>query len=93
VADCLALLLTGSILTGITCTWTNVIGLWFYALMLMVLEVVIYIKTESVVGPAMLGVVLGVLMVGTLPPAMATVPAMILTVNFAIVIYMLFKSQ
>ena len=92
-ADCLTLLLTGNILTGITCTWTNVIGLWFYAIMLMTLEVVLFIKTDNIIGPAMLGVMVGILMIAILPPVMAIIPTIILGVNLAVVMYKLFRSQ
>ena len=92
-ADCLTLLLTGNILTGITCTWTNVIGLWFYAIMLMTLEIVVFIKTDNITGPALLGVTVGILMIATLPTAMAIIPTIILGVNLAVVAYKLFRSQ
>ena len=92
-ADCLTLLLTGSILTGITCTWTNVIGLWFYAIMLMTLEIVLFLKTDNVTGPAILGVMVGILMIASLPTAVTLIPVTILTVNFAVVAYKLFRSQ
>ena len=92
-ADCLTLLLTGDILTGITCTWTNVIGLWFFAIMLMTLEVVLFIKTDNITGPALLGVMVGLLMIATLPTAMALIPITIISVNFAVVAYKLFRSQ
>ena len=55
-ADCLLLLLQGSIITGITCTWTNIIGLWFYAIMLAAIEISIFIKYDNILAPSIMGV-------------------------------------
>lgn len=86
-ADCLTLLLNGDILTGITCTWTNVIGLWFYAIMLAAFEVSIFIKYENSAAPSFFGVFIGMLMLALLPAEAWTIPIGILIFNTAVVIY------
>ena len=86
-ANCLTLLLGGNILTAITCTWTNIIGLSFYAIMLAVLEIVIYLQYDNIQAPAIMGAFVGALLIAYLPPGMYMIPVGILIINIAVVIY------
>ena len=86
-ADCMTLILQGDILTAITCTWTNLIGLWFFAVMLAALEIAIYLKYDNFQAPAIMGSFIGALMTYYIPPAMSMLPLGILIVNIAVVIY------
>lgn len=91
--DCMMLLLQGNILGGITCTWTNVIGLWFYALMLASLEITIFIKYDNLLAPTIMGTFAGILMISFLPPVAWGIPITILIINVAAVIYSTFTRE
>lgn len=92
-ADCLTLILQGDILTAITCTWTNLIGLSFYAIMLAALEIAIYLKYDNIQAPAIMGSFIGILMVYYIPPAISMIPLGILIMNIAVVIYSVLFSR
>ena len=87
-ADCMTLLLTSNIITGITCVWTNVLpNGWFYAIMLATLEIVIFLKYDNILAPSLLGLFVGVLMIAYLPIAAWAVPLGIIIVNTAAMLY------
>lgn len=86
-ADCLTLLLQGSVLTGLTCTWTNIIGFWFYALVLAAFEVSIAIKFENITAPAVIGLFISILMINYFPPEVKLLPILIFIINAAAIIY------
>jgi hypothetical protein len=88
--DCLQLLLTGDILTGITCPFTNVIGLYFFAIMLAATEISIAIRYDNIMAPSVLGLFAGVLMIATLPPEAYIIPLFIFIVNGGTVLYSMY---
>ncbi len=86
--DCFDLLTSGEILTGITCTWTNILpDGWFYAIMLFAFEIMLFIKLDNMVAPAIMGVFLSVLMIALLPPSTMTVVIFVLAINLGVVVY------
>jgi len=92
-ADCLTLLLQGDILTGITCPFTNVIGLYFYAIMIMTFEVVLILKYDEISVPATVGIFYGFLMLALLPPEAWRIPLGILVFNLAVVLYSMYRMR
>jgi len=86
-ADCLLLLLQGDMIGGLTCAYTNVIGLWFFALCLAAIEIAVAIKFSNVTLPTVMGMLISILMVNYLPVEMWLVPIGILSVNMAALIY------
>ena len=88
--DCLLLILTGDVLTGITCTWTNIIGLYFFAIMLGAVEISLAVKYDNITGPATFGMFIGILMLGSLPPIAWTLPLFIFILNAGAVMYSVF---
>ena len=58
--DCFALLLNGDILNAAVCPFIAVpyFGGFFYMLLILALEMAIYIKTEDIMMPSILGVLL-----------------------------------
>lgn len=92
-ADCLALILQGDILNGITCTWTNVIGQWFYVIMLLAFQITLYIKYENTNAPAVLGAFTGLLMLSLLPAEAWSISLGVLIFNIAIILYSVYHLR
>lgn len=87
-ADCLALLTNGDIFTGIACPFTNIFpDGWFYAIMILILEISIFLKYDNMIAPSIFGVFIGSLMIPFMPPSVTIVPILIIVVNFAAVLY------
>ena len=91
--DCLLLLLETDILTGLACPFTNVAGGYFYALMLIAFEVILAIKYENLIVPASIGVILSTLMITLLPVYVPWITMLILVVNFAVVLYLMYVRE
>ena len=89
-ADCLLTILTGDVIGGIICTWTDVIGLYFYAVMLMAIEIGIAIKYDNLLAPSVFGFFVGILMMGLIPPEAWMIPLFIMILNGAAVVYAMF---
>ncbi len=89
--DCLALLTDGEIWTGLVCPFTNLMpDGWFYLLMIFALEMVIMVKYDNIVAPAVMGIFLGTLMIGLMPPGIMFIVAIIIVVNAAAILYAIF---
>lgn len=88
--DCLLLLLTGDIIGGLICPFTNMIELYFYAVMLAALEISIAIKYDNLLAPSTLGLFVGVLMIALIPPEAYIIPLFIFLVNGGTVLYSIF---
>jgi len=91
--DCLTLLLQANFLTGVTCTFTNVIGLWFYAIFLAAIEIALYIEYENIIGVASLGLFSSIFLIAYLPPAFVTIPTFIFVINAAFMLYAVLKRM
>jgi hypothetical protein len=92
-ADCLLLLLQTDILGGIICTFTNLIGGWFYVVVLAALEIGILIKYDNVLAPSLLGMFLSILMISQMPALGMWVHIVIFVVNLAGLLYGLFIRE
>lgn len=95
--DCFALLLNGDILNAAVCPFISVpyFGGFFYMLLILALEMAIYIKTEDIMMPSILGVLLAASSFA-LPDVF--IPAMfyagmtiLLALNIGIIIYNVYK--
>ncbi len=93
--DCLTLLTDGDFWTGIVCPFTNLMpDGWFYMLMIFALELIIMVKYDNIVSPAVMGIFLGTLMIGLMPPGIMFIVAIILVVNFAAILYaVIFRGE
>lgn len=91
--DCLTLILQGDIFFGITCTWTNLVGLWFYALMLFTFEILLIIKFDNLLIPSVIGIIVGMTMLNYLPPELSMIPVVILILNISAVLYSRFVKD
>ena len=89
--DCLTLLTDGDIWTGIVCPFTNILpDGWFYAIMLLVIEMIIMIKYDNMVAPAIMGIFFGTLMITLMPAGIMFIVIIIFIVNIAAIIYAVF---
>ena len=91
--DCMLLLLTGDVITGLTCTWTNLIDIYFYALVIAVFEIFIVVKYDNILAASLFGMVNGLLMIGLLPTAIWSLPVFIFLVNGGVVLYSLVTRE
>jgi len=96
--DCYALLTNGDVLNAVICPFINVpnFGPWFFALVILAIELAIYFKTEDFMMPSILGFVIcgSVLSAGSLvqlPAEFLAGATILIAINFAIVLYGVFK--
>jgi hypothetical protein len=93
-ADCLALLTSGSVWTGMTCPFTNIFGDWFFLLGLLALELAVMLRYDNMLAPSVIGIIVGVVMIPYLPPAVSIVPIIILAVNIGAALYsVIFRGE
>lgn len=91
---CLTTFLSGDILKGVTCVWTNMpgnIGQWFYPLLLVGLQAAIYGKTQNMTTTLVTGLLVSTMMVGAglytgSAGAMMSIPIAMFIFNFALLI-------
>jgi len=89
--DCLNLLLNnGDIIGMVVCPFTNVIGPWFYAFVVVMLQITIFIKYNNLLAPSVMGIIASVAMIGLLPQAMSSFPIFMLIGNIAATLYAVF---
>lgn len=105
VADCFSLLLNLDILNAAVCPFVNVadggFAPWFYALIIFGLEMAIYLKTQNLMIPSILGLFIsGAIVAGTgiigldnLPGPFLAAATIIFVLNIAIVIFGMFKER
>lgn len=84
---CLTQVLTGEIIKGVTCVWTNIpnMGHWFYPIMILGLQTAIYGKTQNILTTLTIGLILSSFMVAegfyTGVEAAMTLPIIMLGLN------------
>ena len=95
--DCFILLLKMDILNAAVCPFVNVpyFGGFFYMLLILALEMAIYIKTEDIMMPSILGILLAA---SSFALPSVFIPAMfysgmtiLLVLNIGIIIYNVYK--
>jgi hypothetical protein len=91
--DCVSLILAGDILGGIVCPYSNMIGPWFYAFIIGIVELAVYMKYDNLLAPGMIGVVCSLLMFGLLPGTIWFIPFAIFAGNMAAILYELFTKS
>lgn len=95
--DCFTLLLNLDILNAAVCPFISVpyFGGFFYMLLILALEMGIYLKTEDVMMPSILGIILAAstfALPGVFIPAMFySGMTILLALNIGIIIYNVFK--
>jgi len=95
--DCFALLLSGDILNGAVCPFINIpyFGGFFYMLLILALEMAIYIKTEDIMMPSILGVLLAASSFALpdvfMPSMFYSGMTILLALNIGIIIYNVYK--
>ena len=77
-ADPFTILLTGDLLTAVLTVFTNVMEFWFYAVMILGFEVLLYLKTENITMVAVTSAILIAVMTSLIPTA---------GVSFAIIVF------
>lgn len=92
-ADCMALLRSLDFYAAITCPYTNAIGNWVFAIIIGVVLVAIYIKTEDIAIPAILGLLYGLVGVALIPPEFRTFYYIIIALSISGIIYRLAKKD
>lgn len=95
--DCWSLLLNGDLFNAAVCPFTSIpfFGEYFYMLVILALEIAIYIKTEDIMIPSILGIILGGSMLATgiaISPLFYRGAIILLVINFAVIIYGIYKS-
>lgn len=95
--DCFALLLDSDILNAAVCPFINILhfGGFFYMLLILALEMAIYIKTEDIMIPSILGVLLAASSFALpdvfMPPMFYSGMTILLALNIGIIIYNVYK--
>ena len=81
--DPFTILLTGDILMAVISVFTNVMDYWFYALILLGFEILVYLKTENITMVAVIGII-----------SIATMSALIPTagMSFAIIAFFIITA-
>lgn len=71
-ADPWTLLLTGDFISALLSVFTNVMGFWFYALMLFAFEILVYLKTENVTMVVITSIIITIAMSALIPAQAAS---------------------
>lgn len=66
--DCVSLLLSTDFFNGVMCPFTNVIGHWIFAIIVLVGLGMLYMRTEDIAIPSIIGITYGLLGVSMFPP-------------------------
>jgi len=91
-----SLLMSGQIFQAILSSYTNVIGLWFYAIVLFTGMIMIYLKTESLSAVITVGTIITMTTIGSgifasyLPPEIQNFTIFVIVVGITIVLYKIF---
>lgn len=95
--DCYTLLLDGDILNAAVCPFISVpyFGGFFYMLLILALEMAIYMKTEDIMMPSILGVILAASTFALpgvfIPEFFRTGMTILLLLNLTIILYNVYK--
>jgi len=95
--DCFTLLLNGDILNAAVCPFTSIpyFGGFFYMLLILALEMAIYIKTEDIMMPSILGILLAASSFALpsvfIPEMFRTGMTILIVLNFTIILYNVYK--
>ena len=95
--DCFALLLNGDILNAAVCPFIAVpyFGGFFYMLLILALEMAIYIKTEDIMMPTILGILLAASSYALpsvfMPPMFYSAMQILIALNLGIIFYNVYK--
>ncbi len=93
-----SLLYAGDYVAAFLASYTNIFGMYFYALMVMVIVTVTYIKTQNVTMPAIILTICGTTFSVIFPTGGAggieflTISYVMLAIGVAAILYKLFKS-
>lgn len=95
--DCWTLLLNGDLFNAAVCPFTSIafFGEYFYMLIILALEIAIYIKTEDIMIPSILGVIISGSVIAatiTVSPLFFRGLTILLAINFAVVLYSVYKG-
>ena len=95
--DCFTLLLNGDILNAAVCPFIAVpyFGGFFYMLLILALEMAIYIKTEDIMMPTILGIILSASAFALpdvlMPEFLRTGMTILIVLNITIILYNVYK--
>ena len=90
--SCYSVLLTGDLLNAIVCPFTNVMGYWFYAVMMLIALAGIYFKSQNVTLVALMGIMSGTTMAMLFPPETHQFAYVMVAIAMAGILYKVFKG-
>jgi len=90
-ADPITLIGTGNILGAATAVYTNVIGQWAFMIGALIIMGAIYLKTQNVTMPSILGIILFGSMVALFPPEGGNIALLFLILSVAAALSKAFK--
>lgn len=82
-ADPITLIGTGDIAGAAIAVFTNVIGLWVWIIGALIIMGAIYIKTQDITMPSILGIILFASMIALFPPEGGNIAALFLILSVA----------
>lgn len=91
--NCLALLTNMDFYGAIMCPYTNVMGNWVYAILMLTVITIVYIRTQDIAMPAILGLIYGLAGAVISPPEFRTFYYIIIALAVTGVLYRLVKND
>lgn len=92
-SEALSTLLSGDVAHAILSGYTGYMGLWFYFFVYAMLVLPIYFKTQSIVMPLFLTIIMSAVGFGTLPPEVHAYVALFGALGIAGILYIIFKGK
>ena len=83
---------SGNIFEFVTAPFTNILGTYFYLFMAFMAEAMIYLKTQDVTMPAVLGLLFAGAFAMYLPHEVGVAILILLAISIAALFYRVFKS-
>ena len=86
-------LLTGDIIPVVTLSFTRVMGSWFFLLIYIMFMMLAYLKTQTIIFPALIGLVFGMVGIMYMPPEAHTLAYIMLFLSISVIIYRAVKGS
>jgi len=90
VQDLTPLIEQGKIIEAVLAVFTTPLGMWFYVIMIFLLEIMIYMKTQDVTLPAIVGLIIAATSLAFLPVEVHKVAYGLLALSITVILYKVF---
>jgi hypothetical protein len=78
------------IIEAVLAVFTTPLGAWFYVIMIFLIEIMIYMKTQDVTLPAIVGLIISAASLAFLPVEVHKVAYGLLALSIAVILYKVF---